>query len=79
VRFLGRERKIALGPQRIARRARAPLLIGVLARGPAAGRLRLEVRELPLNSDETMMTQRVASALEAAIVALPEHWLWMAG
>ena len=80
VRFLGSERKFALGPQRIARRAGAPLLIGVLsAAAPGRSQLRLEVQELSSNQDDAEMTQCVADALSAAIVALPEHWLWMVG
>ena len=78
VPFLGQTWAFPVGPQRIARRAAVPLLIGVLAPSSQSGRLRLEVQELTTEPTDLLMTHRVAETLEAAIVRLPEHWLWMA-
>jgi KDO2-lipid IV(A) lauroyltransferase len=79
VPFLGQDFSFPVGPQRIARRAGVPLLVGVLA--PSRGssdRLELDVRELSVDAEDELLTQRVAEALSAAIRRLPEHWLWMA-
>jgi Kdo2-lipid IVA lauroyltransferase/acyltransferase len=80
VPFLGQSFSFPIGPQRIARRAAAPLLIGVLASSRnRSDRLQLEVHEFALETgNEQQLTQRVAITLGGAIARLPEHWLWMA-
>ncbi len=79
VRFLGRLRSMPIGPQRIASRTGAPLLVGTLA--PAeqpGGRLRLDLERIAPEVEEALMTRRVVDSLERRVRALPRHWLWMA-
>lgn len=80
-RFLGARTAFPVGPQVIAARAGAPLLVGWLRResssssGPAFS---LELLEVDGDAEPEEMTQRVASALSAAILgSSPEDWLWM--
>lgn len=78
-RFLGRTANAPIGPQRIATRAGAPILVGTLA-PPADGgrRPRLVVERIPPDPDEGILTHRVTSALERRILAFPHGWLWLA-
>jgi len=75
VRFFGREVLFPIGPQRIALRTGAPIIVGALVPGP--GRLTLRMESIDAAHDETELTQRVATALETAIRRWPEAWLWM--
>jgi Kdo2-lipid IVA lauroyltransferase/acyltransferase len=83
VSFLGTERSLPTGPQELALRLGAPLLVGTLVRRQGAPRgtpcFALQLEELALDADVATLTQRVAARLTAAIVASPEDWLWMAG
>jgi KDO2-lipid IV(A) lauroyltransferase len=70
-----------VGPQRIALRAGAPVLIGTLAPEGDRGGLphfRLLLTEVSA-PDEAKLTQRVTDTLSAAIYGAPEHWPWMSG
>lgn len=76
-RFLGHPAELPVGPQRIARRTGARVLVGVLARretGPATFDLTLEEVQ---SSDEHTLTQRVADTLTGMIRGAPADWLWM--
>ncbi len=80
VRWFGGEGSIAVGPQRIAARANAPLVLGYLTPHEGGFRLvmqRIELTEAPDPRAEAL-SQRVAEGLEAAICLAPEHWPWMA-
>ena len=84
VEFLGRTVAFPDGPQKIAHRAHAPIVIGTLTRRSSERRsvFELEMEELEANpSEKTIdeLTQRVAFALARAILKSPEDWLWMAG
>ncbi len=70
-----------VGPQRIALRAGAPVLVGTLApEGTRAGlpHFRLTLMEVSA-PDEPNLTRRVTEELSAAICRAPEHWPWMSG
>lgn len=75
-RFLSRTTPLAVGPQRIARRAFAPLFVGTLAPTGALDGFELQLQRIEI-ADELVMTQSVANCLGDAIEASPEHWLWM--
>jgi KDO2-lipid IV(A) lauroyltransferase len=76
VRFLGHESELPLGPELIAVRTGAPILVGTLR--PRAEPGHFELRLERLETSEPNLTQRVADALSAAIASSKEHWLWMA-
>lgn len=79
-RFMSGMASIAVGPQRLAVRTGSPLLIATLGPPKVAGyRFSLCVRGIERAENESFqaLTQRVATALEGAILDLPEHWLWM--
>jgi Kdo2-lipid IVA lauroyltransferase/acyltransferase len=79
VNFLGGVRPMPVGPARLARRTGAPLVCLTLGRGrPGGPRYRLQASELDGSGGDLALTQRIAQALESAIVSLPEAWLWMA-
>jgi Kdo2-lipid IVA lauroyltransferase/acyltransferase len=76
VRWLGRVHRFPMGPQRLALRVGAPLLVGTLSAADD-GRFGVWVERLE-NPQEETMTRSVANALERAICGSKEHWLWMA-
>lgn len=75
--FLGQRVLFPLGPQRLAQRMGAPIVIGTLVARPEQ-RWALNVRSLDSTGGEPELTQRVASALAARVLESPEHWPWMA-
>lgn len=77
VTFLGKTRRLPHGPARLATRADVPLLVCTLERGTAR-RFRLRAEILPVSPQDPDITQCVMSAVEHAILASPEDWLWMA-
>jgi KDO2-lipid IV(A) lauroyltransferase len=83
VDFLGLRVRFPKGPQEIALRLGAPVVVGALAPvvSDAGPRFELEMTELdaePKTANVEELTQRVASALEKAIARSPADWLWMA-
>lgn len=82
VHFLGVDGPFPIGPQELAIRLGAPLLVGTLVRrrGAPAGEppFTLEIDEIEPEGDTLALTQRVAHRLGAAILSSPEDWLWMA-
>jgi len=79
VSLLGQRAELPIGPARVARAARVPLLAACLV-PEERRRFRLKVVRIRLEGAcDVELTQRVADALGAAITAAPEHWLWMAG
>jgi KDO2-lipid IV(A) lauroyltransferase len=76
--FLGEAVAFPVGPQLIAVRTGAPLLIGTLKRSSGSGpRHELTLERIQPGKDVVCLTHRVASALERAILEAPEEWLWM--
>lgn len=79
VDFLGQTTAMPVGPARVARAARVPLLVCTLVPRAASRRFRLEVQRIELSGGSLhAVTQRVADALSAAIYRAPAWWLWMA-
>ena len=77
VPFLGRSRRFALGPQRIALRVGCPIVVGLLR--VHRGGLRLQLIHVESdNLDDRQLTEIVARHFETAILETPEQWLWMA-
>jgi Kdo2-lipid IVA lauroyltransferase/acyltransferase len=79
-RLLGARVAAPTGPARLARAAHCPIVVGTLepASPGVLPRFRLRIEQLDPASDDGTTTQRVMSALTAAIERAPEHWLWMA-
>lgn len=82
VPFLGGRAPTALGPARLALRARAAVLVGTVA--PARdGALVVTVTRIPTDDlgdgdeDALELTKRLALELERRIRALPDAWPWM--
>lgn len=76
--FLGERVAFPVGPQLIATRAAVPVLIGTLKPSSEPGASHdLVLRRLEPETDPIELTHRVAGALEEAIMAAPEEWLWM--
>jgi hypothetical protein len=83
VEFLGQEAGFPVGPQRIARRLLSPIVVGTLrpvGRGPVARsrRFSLGIERVESGGDLATVTQRVARALERAILGAPEDFPWLA-
>ncbi len=84
--FLGHPARTAVGPARIALRARAPVVVGTVApvtgvgheRSLAISCTRIPTEDLDPNSaGEVALTARINSELSSRILALPEAWVWM--
>lgn len=75
--FLGQRVAMPVGPARIAERARAHLLVGVLRRVSHRDFV-LDLSAVPAADDVGHFTQRTADLLSAAIRRQPAEWLWMA-
>ncbi|MCA9594145.1 MAG: lysophospholipid acyltransferase family protein [Myxococcales bacterium] len=70
-----------IGPQRVALRTGAPVIVGVLERTTSHGplpRFRLVLKEVSAGN-EVDLTQRVTNAVSSAILRSPADWLWMSG
>jgi KDO2-lipid IV(A) lauroyltransferase len=82
-RLLGQRVSMPVGPQRIARQAGCPVIVGTLAplpapRRPAAlPRFTLRITRLT-ERDERRLGRQIADALSQHIRACPTHWWWMA-
>jgi KDO2-lipid IV(A) lauroyltransferase len=84
-RFLGEAVSFPVGPERLAQRTGAPILVGTLARRPASPGPPWELKVDMLTGSEDRdgsdeghdLTHRVATALERAIESEPGDWLWM--
>lgn len=76
--FLGELVAFPIGPQLVALRTGAPVLIGTLKPSTEPGPAHeLLLERLDPESDLMKLTHRVANALERAIMSAPEEWLWM--
>lgn len=83
VEFLGRAASTAVGPVRLARRFKVPIVMGFAIRLPG-GRLRFELDppfHVPADGNaedvEREYTARWSHRLEEAVRARPDHWFWM--
>jgi KDO2-lipid IV(A) lauroyltransferase len=87
-RFLGETSPLPVGPQRVATKARCPLVVGTLAPrtpdahpglGPVSAQSRFALRVCRLRAtDEKELTRAMYAALSREIRANPVQWLWMA-
>lgn len=82
VSFVGRRVEFPIGPQRIAQRVGAPLVVGWLARNsadPNGPQFEIQIVEVDTRGALGEVCERVALMLERAILGpTPEDWLWMA-
>jgi KDO2-lipid IV(A) lauroyltransferase len=77
--FLGRRTGFAVGPQQIAQRMGAPIVVGTLRRLPGPGpRHTLSIERVETTGTLAELTQRVARTLERAILDAGEDFPWMA-
>jgi KDO2-lipid IV(A) lauroyltransferase len=81
--FLGQRVDVPLGPQRVALRSGAAVVVGTLRRRSSATRTQLPCFELEIVKlagavHELELTRRISSVLSHAILSSPEDWLWMA-
>jgi KDO2-lipid IV(A) lauroyltransferase len=82
VPFLGHCAQTAVGPARIALRARAPVVVGTAAPGPDGSLVvtasRIATAGLPRNDlGAAELTARINAELSRRILALPHAWVWM--
>jgi len=82
VTMLGQERRLPVGPARIALRTGAALVVGTPER--RASGMVVTVEEIDpgdagAEGADAALTQRLATVLDRRIRALPERWPWMAG
>jgi KDO2-lipid IV(A) lauroyltransferase len=80
-RFVMGTMRAPVGPARLARAARCPVLIGTLAPLRAANARRkfaLEIQQVALGASDAETTQGIMDALARAISRAPAEWLWMA-
>jgi lauroyl/myristoyl acyltransferase len=78
--LLGQQVQLPVGPQRVATRARCPVLFGALQPRPSKGplpRFQLELSRLD-ESTERNLGQSICEALTREIAQCPDQWLWMA-
>jgi KDO2-lipid IV(A) lauroyltransferase len=82
VRFFGRHAATYEGPAVFALKTGAPIIFGFSVRQPD-GSYALDIEELPMkdlkgSSEENIqeLTRRHVRALERAVRAHPDHWLW---
>jgi KDO2-lipid IV(A) lauroyltransferase len=80
--FLGRPAPTAVGPARIALRARAAVVVGTAAPG-AGGSLvvtatRIDTSDLACDAQGARaLTARINAELSRRILAMPHAWVWM--
>ena len=80
--FLGHSAPTAVGPARIALRARAPVVVGTAAPGPDGSLVvtatRIDSSGLPRDDGGAHeLTRRINAELSRRILALPHAWVWM--
>jgi KDO2-lipid IV(A) lauroyltransferase len=80
--FLGHPAPTAVGPARIALRARAPVVVGTAAPGPDGSLVvtatRIDSSGLPRDKGGAHeLTRRINAELSRRILALPHAWVWM--
>ena len=80
--FLGHPAPTAVGPARIALRARAPVVVGTAAPGPGGALVVTATRidSSGLTCDDAgarELTARINAELSRRILALPHAWVWM--
>jgi KDO2-lipid IV(A) lauroyltransferase len=80
--FLGHPAPTAIGPARIALRARAPVVVGTAAPGPDGSVVITATRidSSGLACDDAgarELTRRINAELSRRILALPHGWVWM--
>ena len=80
--FLGHPAPTAVGPARIALRARAPVVVGTAAPGPDGSLVVTATRidSSGLTCDDAgarELTARINAELSRRILALPHAWVWM--
>jgi len=80
--FLGHPAPTAVGPARIALRARAPVVVGTAAPGPDGSLVVTATRIdssglLPDDGGARELTRRINAELSRRILALPHAWVWM--
>jgi KDO2-lipid IV(A) lauroyltransferase len=82
VLFLGHAAPTAVGPARLALRARAPVVVGTAAPGEEGGLVvtatRIETGDLAADEGGALeLTRRINAELSDRILALPHAWVWM--
>lgn len=80
--FLGHPAPTAVGPARIALRARAPVVVGTAAPGPDGSLVvtatRIASSDLSRDDEGAReLTGRINAELSRRILALPHAWVWM--
>jgi KDO2-lipid IV(A) lauroyltransferase len=80
--FLGHLAPTAVGPARIALRARSPVVVGTAAPGPGGSLVVTATRidSTGLGTDDGgahELTRRINAELSRRILALPHAWVWM--
>ncbi|HEY5242220.1 MAG TPA: lysophospholipid acyltransferase family protein [Polyangiaceae bacterium] len=80
--FLGHPALTAVGPARIALRARAPVVVGTAAPGPDGSLVvtatRIDCSDLTRDEGGALeLTRRINGELSRRILALPDAWVWM--
>jgi KDO2-lipid IV(A) lauroyltransferase len=82
VPFLGEPAPTAVGPARIALRARAPVVVGTAAPDGRGGLVvsatRVPTGDLAVGDDAAReLTARINDELSRRILAMPHAWVWM--
>ena len=80
--MLGRERRLPVGPARIALRTGAALVVGTPERrgsGMVVTVEEVDPGDTGARGADAALTQKLAQVLDRRIRALPERWPWMAG
>ena len=80
--FLGHPALTAVGPARIALRARAAVVVGTAAPGPDGSLVvtatRIDSSDLTRDEGGALeLTRRINGELSRRILALPHAWVWM--
>ncbi len=76
--FFGKDANTSLAPAVLARRTGAPILPVFLARDPDGAGHEMQIgEEIPPDDVSRSVLMRCNAALESAIRARPDHWLWL--
>jgi KDO2-lipid IV(A) lauroyltransferase len=79
VPFFGRPAKTPSGPAMLALKRRTPVIAGFITRTPHGHRIkivRISTEGFEGEAGVTALTARMTAAIEQAIRAAPEQWVW---